>query len=81
MRIKNEKGITLLILVIIVVVLGILATIAIGEVGDLMNRVSKETISTDLLLIQAKAKVLNEKATFNNDESLLKRTKTKRNYW
>ena len=81
MRIKNEKGITLLILVIIVVVLGILATIAIGEVGDLMNQVSKETISTDLLLIQAKTKVLNEKATFNNDESLLKRTKTKRNYW
>ena len=72
MRIKNEKGITLLILVIIVVVLGILATIAIGEVGDLMNQVNKETISTDLLLIQAKAKVLNEKATFNSDESLLK---------
>ena len=75
MRIKSEKGITLLLLVIIVVILAILATVAVGQVGDLINQVNKETVSTDLLLIQAKAKVLEEKATFNKDESLLKRTK------
>ena len=77
MRIKSEKGITLLLLVIIVVILAILATVAVGQVGDLINQVNKETVSTDLLLIQAKAKVLEENATFNKDESLLKRTKTR----
>ena len=72
MEIKNNKGITLLVLVITVIILGILATITIGELGDIMHRIDKETISTDLLLVQAKAKVLNEKANFNSDESLLK---------
>lgn len=72
MKIKNENGITLIVLIITVIILAILATIAVGEIGDMLNQVNKETISTDLLLIQAKAKVLNEKANFNDDESLLK---------
>lgn len=72
MQIKNEKGITLIILVITVIVLAILATVAIGEIGNILDHVNLETVSTDLLLVQAKAKVIAEKSNFNDDESLLK---------
>lgn len=72
MRVKNEKGITLLVLVITIIVLLILAGVGITQVGDILEQVNKETICTDMLLIQAKAKVLNEKANFNKDETMLK---------
>lgn len=72
MKIKSENGITLAFLVIVIIVLAILATVAVQEVGDILDQVNKETISTDMLLIQAKAKVLEEKSNFSNDESLLK---------
>lgn len=71
MKIKNEKGITLITLVITVIVLVLIAAISISEVGDIITQVNKETICTDMLLIQAKSKVLNEKANFNKDETML----------
>lgn len=71
MKIKNEKGITLITLVITVILLVMIAAVSIGEVGDIITQVNKETICTDMLLIQAKAKVLNEKANFNKDETML----------
>lgn len=71
MKIKNEKGITLITLVITVIILVLIAAISIGKVGDIITQVNKETICTDMLLIQAKSKVLNEKANFNKDETML----------
>ena len=72
MIVKSEKGITLLVLVITIIVLLILAGVGITQVGDILEQVNKETICTDMLLIQAKAKVLNEKSNFNKDETILK---------
>ena len=72
MQIKNEKGVTLVLLVIIVIVLSILTTVTIREIGSLMNNVRLETMTTNLLLIQAKAKVIYEKSNFHDDDSLLK---------
>ena len=72
MKIKNENGITLILLVITVVVLAILATVTVQQFGDILDQVNKETVSTNLLLVQAKAKVINEKASFNKDDSLLR---------
>lgn len=72
MRMRNQNGVTLVILIIIVIVLAILASVAIGEIGGLINNVQLETSSTNMLLIQAKAKVIYEKSNFNNDDSLLK---------
>lgn len=72
MIVKSEKGITLLVLVITIIVLLILAGVGITQVGDILEQVNKETICTDMLLIQAKSKVLNEKANFNKDETILK---------
>ena len=72
MQRKSEKGVTLVVLVITVIILAILATVAIDEIGNIMEQVNLETVGTDLLIVQAKAKVIAEKAIFNNDESLLK---------
>lgn len=72
MRMKNEKGISLIVLVLTVIVLAIITSITIEEIGGLMRKVRLENIGTDLLLVQAKAKVIAEKASFNDDESLLK---------
>ena len=72
MILKKESGITIIILVVTVIVLTILATITIQEVGGIVNQIDRENVSTNLLLIQAKAKVLKEKANFNNDEAILK---------
>ena len=72
MALKREKGVTLMVLIITVIVLAILATITIQEVGGIMNQIDRENVSTNLLLIQAKAKVLKEKASFSNDETILK---------
>ena len=71
MKIKNEKGISMITLVITIVLLIILTAVGVEEVGDILDEVNKETICTDMLLIQAKAKVLNEKANFNKDETIL----------
>lgn len=72
MQVRKESGITLLTLVITVVILGILTAVTVKEIGELMGKVHLETISTDLMLVQAKAKVIAEKVNFNDDESLLK---------
>ncbi|MBQ9297610.1 MAG: hypothetical protein IJ223_01005 [Clostridia bacterium] len=72
MRVNNQKGVSLIVLVITVIVLAILATITAQELGGIINQIDKENISTDLLLIQAKAKVLKEKASFNSDDTILK---------
>ena len=72
MQRKSEKGISLIILVLTVIILAIITSITIEEIGGLMRKVRLETIGTDLLLVQAKAKVIAEKASFNDDEALLK---------
>lgn len=72
MRVNNQKGVSLIVLVITVIVLAILATITAQELGGIINQIDKENISTDLLLIQAKAKVLKEKSSFNSDDTILK---------
>lgn len=72
MQIRSQKGVTLVLLAIIIIVLGILAMVTTQEIGALMNNVKLENMSTNLLLIQAKSKVIYEKSNFNNDESMLK---------
>ena len=72
MQIRSKNGVTLPVLVLTVVVLIILMTVGVKEVGNIMEQVNLETIETDLLIVQAKAKVIAEKSNFNSDEALLK---------
>ena len=53
---KNNSGITLLALVIIVIVLIIIASISVYEGRELIAKSRVQTLETNMLLIQAKAK-------------------------
>lgn len=72
MQMRSEKGVTLAALILTVLILAVLTAVTATEIGEMMGKVHLETISTDLMLIQAKAKVIAEKVNFNDDESLLK---------
>lgn len=66
---KQEQGITLITLVVTVLVMAILATVTIEYGGPIIKRADLQTINTNMLMIQAKAKAIGENARFNNDES------------
>lgn len=68
MFIKNHKGITIISLVIIVLVMVLLASVTAYEANDLISMTKKQSIETNLLLIQAKVRIINEKVVFEKDE-------------
>ena len=53
---KNNSGITLLALIIIVIVLIIIASISVYEGKELIAKSKVQTLETNMLIIQAKAK-------------------------
>lgn len=72
---REEKGITIVMLVITIIVLGILAGVTIKVGGDILTKTNLQTLNTNMLLIQAKVKTLEENSNFNKNENLLKGTK------
>lgn len=73
MRINENKGITLVTLTITVIVLAIIAGITVYTGVDTVKRANLESLRTNMLLIQAKAKEYVEEADFkmgpDNDTS------------
>ena len=74
MKIKNEKGITLVALAITIVVLLILAGIGINYGRDTIKKAQLEELRTNMLLIEAKAKGLVEEANFQLGPELQKQS-------
>ena len=68
MSIKNNKGITMISLVIVVVIMILLAYITAYESNELISIARVQSVTTDLLLIQAKVRIINEKVIFENDK-------------
>lgn len=64
MKTKESKGITLISLMITIVVLSIIAGISINSGGNLIEKTKLESLRTNMLLIQAKAKQYAEEANF-----------------
>ena len=64
MNIKNNKGITLITLTITIIVLAIIAGITVYSGIDTVKRTNLESMRTNMLLIQAKAKEYVEEANF-----------------
>lgn len=64
MRIKNEKGITLVALAITIIVLLIIVGIGYNYGKDAIQRAQLEELRTNMLLIEAKAKGLVEEVNF-----------------
>ena len=64
MKIKNEKGITLVALAVTIIVLLILASIGFNYGRDTIKKAQLEELRTNMLLIEAKAKEYVEEANF-----------------
>lgn len=67
---KDTKGITLIALVITIVVLAIIVGVSLNIGGQLFNNVNLKTLDTNMLLIQAKVKVISEKNNFDENTPL-----------
>lgn len=62
---KNNKGITMIVLVITIIILLILAGISIGTGNNIIKQSDLENIKTNMLLVKVKAKEYVENANFN----------------
>lgn len=65
---KNKNGITIVSLIITIVILLILASVTIYTGTGVMKQANFQTINTNMMLIQAKAKTISEQAKFNKDD-------------
>ena len=66
MKVKNNKGITLIALTITIIILLILASITIYSGKESIKKAQLERLKTNMLLIKAKAKEYVEQASFKN---------------
>lgn len=66
---KKEKGVTLLVLVVMIVVLLIIAGITISIGTKTIEKAGLESVKTNMLLIQAKAKEYVENANFKQGKN------------
>lgn len=64
MKLKQDKGITLIALMVTIIILLIIAGIAIYNGKETIKRANLEALRTNMLLIEAKAKGLVEEANF-----------------
>ena len=57
MKIRNDNGITLVVLILTVLVLVIISSVAVNISYNLINEARFQNVKTDLLLIQSKCKI------------------------
>ena len=69
MKIANEKGVSLIALAITLIVMSILAVITLDIGSDIITKANLQNINTNMMLIQAKTKIIAEQAKFNSDTS------------
>lgn len=69
---KNQNGITIVMLVVTIIVLIIITSMTVYIGSDIIKRVNLQSLNTNMLLLQAKTKTLAEEAKFNNDNARLK---------
>lgn len=69
---RNQKGITLVMLVITIIVLIIITSVTVYTGTGVIKRANLQNLNTNMLLLQAKTKTLEEESSFNKDESNLK---------
>lgn len=65
---KNNKGITMISLVIVVLIMILLASVTAYEANGLVSIARVQSVTTNLLLIQAKVRIINEKIVFESEE-------------
>ena len=68
MKIRNDNGITLVVLIITVLVLVIISAVAVNISSNLINEAKFQNVKTDLLLIQSKCKIKAEQKAIGEIE-------------
>lgn len=71
MKKTNQKGITLVALVITIIILLILAAVGITQGTSIIKDAYLQTLNTNMLLVQGKAKMIYEHNLFNAEEQPL----------
>lgn len=71
---KNSKGITIVSLVITIIILMIITSVTIYTGSNVIKQVTLQNVNTDMMLIRAKVKTMEEQAKFNKDNSNYKGT-------
>jgi Tfp pilus assembly protein PilE len=66
---SKKSGITMVALVITIIVMIILASVTIYTGSNIVKQASLQNINTNMMLIQAKTKTIEEQAKFNKDTS------------
>lgn len=64
---KNEKGITIISLVIAVIIIVLIAAVGITQGREVINKANVQTLNTNMLLVQAKAKIIEERHSFDEE--------------
>lgn len=71
---KNSKGITLVSLVITIILLMLITSVTVYTGSNVIKQVNLQNVNTDMMLIKAKVKTMEEQAKFNKDNSNYKGT-------
>lgn len=71
---KNSKGITLVSLVITIIILMLITSVTVYTGTNVIKQVTLQNVNTDMMLIKAKVKTMEEQAKFNKDNSNYKGT-------
>jgi Tfp pilus assembly protein PilE len=73
--IPQKNGITMVVLVITIIVMIIITGVTVYTGTNVIKQASLQNINTNMMLIQAKTKTIEEQANFNDDTSVYKGTK------
>ena len=68
---KKKEGITLIALIVTIIVMIILASIIVYSGGQIVKEAKLQTITSEMLMIQAKAETIKDKVEFTNNENQL----------
>ena len=69
---KKSNGITIITLIISIIILVILSTVSVIQAQTIINKASLQTLNTNMLLVQAKAKIVEERNNFDEQANPLK---------
>jgi Tfp pilus assembly protein FimT len=72
---SETNAITIVTLTVTIVVMAILASVTVYTGSNIMKKTNLQNINTNMMLIQAKTKTIEEQAKFNKDTSGYKGTK------
>lgn len=72
MKKRGQRGITIVALIITIVLIGMIVAVAVTQGTDIIKKADLQTLNTNMLLVQAKEKVISEKNSFDEQNNPFK---------